>query len=104
MEGRCKNPFCNAYNKIVIMQMGTPIVYKLGFLHKKPTICPMCHQYVKPETCGFYECSFRFLGVMETDNGPQKYKSEWRKISGGKYHRFDEENKCNWIMLILIGF
>ena len=97
LEGRCKNRSCKAYNKLVIMQMGTPIIYKLGFPHEKQTNCPMCKEYVKPETCGFYECSFRFFGVMETKNGPEKYKSEWKEISNQKYHRGDEANKCTWI-------
>ena len=97
LEGRCENPSCEAFGEMVIMQMGTPIIYRLGFPHKKPTNCPMCKKYVKPETCLFFKCSFRFLGIMETKDGPQKYKSEWKEISGDKYHRFDEENKCNWI-------
>ena len=97
LEGRCENRSCKAFGKMVIMRMGSPIIYKLGLPHKKPTNCPMCHQYVKPETCGFFGCSFRFLGIMETKNGPKKYKSEWKGISGQEYHRFDEVNKCNWI-------
>lgn len=80
------------------MQMGAPIVYKLGYPHKTAnTNCPMCKKFVKPETCGFYQCSFRFLGIMETSNGPEKYKSDWRKIYGDKYYRFNEDNKCDWI-------
>ena len=57
LEGRCENPSCKAFGKMVITRMGCPIVYKLDFPHKKPTNCPMCEEYVKPETCGFYECS-----------------------------------------------
>ena len=80
--------------------MGAPIVYKFGFPSCiKPSKCPMCYKYVKPETCGFFNCSFRLLGVIETQKSPQKYKSEWKEISSDTYHRYNEDNKFKWIRL-----
>ena len=98
LEGRCNNDSCEAYNKMVIIPIGAPIVHKFGFPSCiKPSNCPMCRKYVKPETCGFFNCSFRLLGVIETKKSPRKYKSEWKEISSDTYHRYNEDNKFKWI-------
>lgn len=96
-EGKCTNLKCVAYKRMVVMNMGTRIIYKMGFPGQKPTCCPMCNKYVKPETCGFSNCEFRSIGIMEGGaNGPVRHKSEWIEV-GDEYYRFDESKKANWI-------
>lgn len=95
LEGKCKNRQCKAFDKMVVINMGVPISYKIGMPGQKKTNCPICNTHVNIETCAFNECSFRYIGVMNTDNGPVRHKSEWKQISGS-YYRFDETNKSNW--------
>ena len=79
------------------MKMGANIIFRLGYNNPNmPTCCPMCKKYVKPDTCAFLECEFRFIGVMKTNQGPKRYKSDWKAIGYDEYYRYDEEKKCEW--------
>lgn len=99
LEGICQNQICKAFNQKVIMNMGLPVCYRLGMPDEKPTNCPMCYKYVDPITCGFFKCSFRYVGIMKTDQGPKRVKSEWQTESED-YFRFEESRQSKWIRFI----
>lgn len=98
-EGRCTNTECEAYKRLVVMNMGSPVIYKIGFPGQQPTCCPLCQKYVKPETFGFNNCWFRSIGIKEGANGRVKQRSEWMKL-GDEYYRFEGSNLDEWIRLI----
>ena len=100
LEGRCTNRQCRAFGKMVIMNMNAPVCYQLGMVSQKPTECPICAAYVRPETCAFNNCAWRYLGIKQTPQGPERCKSEWGSV-GNNYLRFDENSKTDWISLAL---
>ncbi|CAF0781781.1 unnamed protein product [Brachionus calyciflorus] len=101
-EGKCVNYECKAFNEMVIINMEVPIIYQLGMPNQKETKCPQCDSYVKPITCGFNNCRWRFYGIKESENGPKRVSCEWKNV-GDEYHRFDddEESMCQWNSLVV---
>lgn len=101
LEGLCQNIGCTAYKQMIVMNMGVPVVFKLGTaLKDQKTNCPMCKKYVKPVTCALNNCSWRYLGTKETLTGYENIKGEWQKI-GDKYYRFNEGDQTTWSSLII---
>ena len=101
LEGKCSNIKCEAYNHTVIINMGVPIVFKLGMpTINKLTNCPICDFYVKSITCAFNNCDFRYFAIKETKTGLSKEKSEWKKVDN-KYHRFDESYQDSYESLVI---
>ncbi|EGZ22147.1 hypothetical protein PHYSODRAFT_489945 [Phytophthora sojae] len=77
IEGRCKNRACVAYKQLVIH----PADFQVFNLMKDGGVkCPMCGSKVKPLTCGFYDCAWKFEGVKASDRFFAS--SPWRSASG----------------------
>ncbi|EEY54947.1 ubiquitin family RING domain-containing protein [Phytophthora infestans T30-4] len=77
IEGRCKNVECAAYQHMVIH----PKQYEAFNLMRDDDIrCPICHSKVKPRTCGFYDCVWKFDGTQE-QNG-FSIISQWKEAFG----------------------
>jgi hypothetical protein len=93
---------CEAYNSTVIINMGVPVILKLGLPStKKPINCPICQKYAKQITCVFNNCEYRYIAIKETNNnGLKKIKSNWQKIEKN-YHRFDEKNQTDYSNLLI---
>jgi len=102
LEGRCTNDGCQAYNEMVIVNMG----YRRFDLLVDPVDgikCPMCRKCVKPITCAFNNCWWKFTGIKVakgtggakgTGTGGAKgtkkmVKRPWEKV-GDHYRRCDE--------------
>lgn len=101
---------------MVIINRCVPVKFKLGnflmqleiyvfFVKGMPsyaqrTNCPMCNQHVKPVLCAFNNFSWRYLGFMETKNGNERVKCDWR-MSGDHYERFEESSQLNWASLVI---
>jgi hypothetical protein len=100
LEGKCKNSSCEAFGNMVVINMGVPISYKIGMPGQWNTDCPRCLNHVDTNTCGFNNCSFRYVGIMNTPNGPVRRRSEWKQI-GDIYYRFDEGKKSKWFRYVL---
>ena len=101
LEGLCKNKECKAYSHYVIMNMGTNICYDVGLPDDK-TKCPICDEYVKPITCAFNNCKFRYVGIKDSSNGLERVKGDWIECDDN-YYRFDpeEHGTANWSRLVL---
>lgn len=106
LEGKCRNKFCEAYEKMVVMNMGVPIIYHLYMPNQKPTNCPLCHEYVKPETCAFNNCKWRYVGIREYGNDKFKRvpsgdeRNIWNEVDN-EYYRFEGFNNESWLNLVL---
>jgi len=101
LEGKCTNKQCKAYKSTVIINMGVPVIFKLGLPSaKQPTNCPICQKYVKPITCALNNCEYRYIAIEETINGLEKVKSDWKNIDNS-YHRFDENKKADYSSLVI---
>jgi hypothetical protein len=91
LEGRCTNSKCEAHGHTVIM----PIGYRKFDMSNDPnettTKCPVCSEYVQPETCGFNNCWWRYDGTKDCGNRPpEACSSSWQEADDA-YHRFDEQ-------------
>lgn len=101
LEGKCKNTWCKAFNRTVIINMGVPIIFKLGLpTIDKPTNCPICDEYVKPLTCAFNNCQYRYLSVGDANDGVKKIKSDWVQVENN-YNRFDESKQISYKSLVI---
>lgn len=100
LEGICKNKSCKAYEKMVIINMGLPIIFKLGLVQNQ-TNCPICRQHVKPLACAFNNCYYRYIATIEEQNQEKRrVKSEWKQV-GNYYSRFSEKNQANYASLVI---
>lgn len=65
--------------------------------------CPSCAKPVIPETCGFYQCLWRYSGLKTGDKN-RLITTDWRKADDGSYHRFegaDGGNAVDWDRLFI---
>ena len=101
LEGLCRNKECDAFSHYVIMNMGKNVCYDIGLPNDK-TKCPICWKYVKPITCAFNDCKFRYVGIKNTPNGLERVKSDWKECDNN-YYRFDpvEHGTADWSRLVL---
>jgi hypothetical protein len=102
LEGECTNSGCDAYRDIVIM----PIGYRKFDMSIDPnettTKCPACKKYVRPDTCGFTNCWWKYDGTKDCGNEPpQSCSSDWERADDA-YHSFDEQQSgiIKWRKLI----
>ncbi|KAG6948854.1 hypothetical protein JG688_00014908 [Phytophthora aleatoria] len=101
IEGRCKNATCDAFQERIIH----PKRFEAFNLMQDDGIqCPMCFAKVKPRTCGFYDCAWKFEGVQERDG--YTIISQWKDACGHKYHRFNAGKNCGsaeWESLLIVA-
>jgi hypothetical protein len=102
LEGKCTNSSCKAFDKMVVMNMGLPIIYHVGMIGQKSTNCPICDTYVRPITCGLNNCEWRFIGIKETSNGLERVQSDFKQVPD-EYHRFDDDENSlvHWSSLVI---
>lgn len=101
LEGECTNKSCVAYHRTVIMNIGVPVIFKLGLnTLDHQTNCPMCNEYVKPITCAFNNCYYRYIARIEKRNRVQKIKSDWIQVDN-YYSRFNEDNQVSYASLVI---
>lgn len=80
LEGKCLNISCCSFEKSnVIINKGFT-AWKLGQIEH----CPICKSVVRPETCAFNNCEWRFFGLKDNN----RFNSEWKSV-GNSYHRFE---------------
>jgi len=61
LEGKCTSSHCPAYGQMVIMKMGTGLTFDvIKEASSATTVCPCCAQFVKPVTCAFTACKWRW--------------------------------------------
>lgn len=101
-EGVCNKADCVAYLQKVIMKMGYGNFDMIKI--DNDCKCPMCHNAVEPQTCGFSKCWWRWYGTQqESKSAPLKhFTSEWM-CAGDAYYYYDEQTSgsVNWHQLIL---
>lgn len=87
LEGPCLNRQCEAFGQMVII----PQDYSYFDLHRRMRAvdCPFCSKEVVPETCGFFQCWWRFTGQQAGEQS-EVIRRPWKEapLNGG-YHRFD---------------
>lgn len=101
IEGKCKNQDCAAYNRMVIERKSfeTFNLLRDGNIH-----CPMCDSDVKPITCGFYDCVWKFDGERASDK--VFISSQWNDADGEIYHRFSADERHGsmvWESLLIVA-
>ena len=103
LEGQCQTGKCEAYKKTVIVNIGFK-KFDLNREKKSLSKCPQCQSYIRPITCAFNRCEWRYEGQMQTteDDEPTEFSIAWRKADCA-YYRFDPDKgeSVNWIYLVL---
>ena len=101
LEGKCTNSDCDAFNQMVLINMGEICIFRLGLdKTRQRTNCPICYEHVKPVTCGFNNCEYRYISIKETNEATVNEKSNWKRI-GDNYYRFEENQSANYIKLLI---
>ena len=100
-EARCLNRKCEAFNKMVIINMGVSIIFEFGTSNENDIKCPMCKLYVKPKTFGFFKCSWQFVGVKQTRDGPKRLSCEWKTDDECYFFHNNEELFSKWDNLVI---
>ena len=92
LEGLCANKQCEAYQKQVIIPIGFRIFDILVDPSEMPTVCPICKNYVDPQTCSFNNCWWKYEGIKQDEIGKpaKKCSSNWQ-YADNAYHYFDQE-------------
>ena len=104
--GICKNKKCEAYNKEVIFTEGY-----YGILNKEFKIneqienikCPLCYKIIIPQTCGFWDCEYQFVG-NKIEDGEKKYiDTESKETEGNNFEYFNpyENGSVMWTDLTI---
>lgn len=89
VEGKCINRECKAYKQMVIDNKQYTEFDLVTDAHSCQ--CPICHEAVEPETCGFNNCKWKVIGrKVEKLCKPQMFKTNWKSI-GDLYERFSPE-------------
>lgn len=97
----CKNSSCEAHNKMVIINLGAPVLYHLG-MPSQDTNCPICKTYVDPKTCAFNNCKWRYFGIKKDTTGLKRVKCDFQSADNN-YYRFDptDHGMAQWTQLAL---
>ncbi|CAG8624154.1 10985_t:CDS:2 [Funneliformis caledonium] len=93
LEGKCKNPSCNAYKKLVIHQWGFKNSGLFSY-HDNSHKCkyPLYNKHLKPITCGFANCEWKITGSKRDDKEepPKKVNSGWQIALDNGYTTFED--------------
>jgi hypothetical protein len=101
VDGKCESASCKAFGQTVIHCVGYE---QFNLLKDASAKCPMCHARVKPFTCRFYDCAWKFEGV-KLSNG-NSIASPWKDASGHQEHRFEANEKTgcvDWTSLLIVA-
>ncbi|KAL7561702.1 hypothetical protein ACA910_016464 [Epithemia clementina (nom. ined.)] len=88
LEGRCQNPSCPAYNKMVICNMGFQDVNLVTEQPKVDCCCPKCNEDLKPIKAGFNKCLWKLTAVKKSS--PESvFQRPWERAANA-YTTYDE--------------
>jgi len=106
--GICENPKCKANKKQVIFRAlkGNRHLPEKGMIfdmleNVENIKCPICNEIIEPETCGFFECEYQFIGKKIEGRKVVKYDSKTRETKGNKMDYLEQkrEKKVKWTEL-----
>ena len=104
LEGQCKTNNCAAKGQSVVIPIGYRKFDLLNDSKKQTTYCPICKEYVNPQTCAFNNCWWRFQGKVQenADDEPQDCSSDWR-FADNSYNYFDQKmsETVTWRQLLI---
>merc|ERR1712107_252442 len=87
--GRCRNEACQAYEEMVVHQVGCNKAHVLG---KDASLCPACGEEFEPFSAGFTNCQWR-AEFCKIDSGKRaRGTSDWRRV-GDQWNRFQESGE-----------
>lgn len=95
--GPCTNASCSAFGATVIIECG---INPDGFELTNCAICPICKKPVCVESCGFYNCQWRYEGYPLHGAYVQ---SEWTVCCDQGFSYIDEKDcdVAEWLKLVI---
>ena len=106
LEGSCTTEQCAAYQQRVVMPIGYKRFDILADASETTTICPLCKNFVEPQTCSFNNCWWKYQGIKQEEVGkgkpPKRCSSDWQ-YADNAYHYFDQQTSgmVRWKQLIV---
>ena len=101
LEGPCMNTQCQAFNQSVIIPISLSTFDLI--LDQSKSKCPVCAQFVKPNTCGFLDCYYSFTGIKLSEEGkpPERVRGDWVSAPGETFTYFNpmKAGIVEWAML-----
>ena len=101
LEGRCMNVDCPAFYQLVIIPISLSKFDLI--LDQSKSKCPVCAQFVKPNTCGFLDCYYSFTGIKISEEGksPERVRGDWVSAPGDNFTYFNpmKAGIVEWTML-----
>ena len=107
VEGKCTNESCEANGNMVIISMGF-CSFSLPEDDCKCK-CPLCSGHVKPVTCAFNNCRWKWAGkkLEPFPNQPSEHRNKEWQIADDAYHLFkpntDGGGKVQWLTLTIFA-
>lgn len=104
LEGKCSNPSCDAFNKLVCIPLGTNGTFNI---HEQRTkaICPMANCYTRVEknsvtNCYFWDCIYEIEGLQEGCDQPfysgKKRAPHDQALSFAEVSSENQSQMVNW--------
>ncbi|UJR20404.1 hypothetical protein I4U23_023535 [Adineta vaga] len=105
LEGLCSNTQCAAHGQSVIISFGYEKI-NIADIDETTSKCPMCNQFVNPQTCAFNNCWWRYYGkkpnTKDLQKQPIKCSCEWQ-YADNAYHYIDQNGTeiVTWLILTI---
>jgi hypothetical protein len=108
--GICENEECEAHKKkyeviYKTLENGQPVPEEgliFDMQEKRGEIkCPLCQYMFEPNTCGFYNCEYQFIGTKKEGGKPVEYNSEPKVANNNlEYYKPNKKKeKIQWLKL-----
>lgn len=100
IEGCCHNPSCAAYCETVVCNQGMGTFDLL--VDAGHVTCPICNEHVKPQTCAFNNCQWRYSGIKARSPSRLLRSLDWAS-AGDQYELFSGEavSRVKWHRLLI---
>jgi hypothetical protein len=103
--GHCENTACVSHLKGRIIHQWGKRNFDF-FADEHLCACPVCHKYVQPISCGFYDTRWKISGIKKAGRGspPEKVPSQWHTAAKEDgYITFDDNltEQVEWKELLI---
>ncbi|GMF13658.1 unnamed protein product [Phytophthora lilii] len=96
IEGECTNRTCVAFHQMIIHSFHFE---SFNLVLGGSILCPVCHFSVKPITCGYYNCAWKYEGIRKRDG--VSVTSPWTDTKESTYQNVSP-GCAQWRSLLIV--